>query len=148
MTSSHALFLSWSHGARVSDIIYMDISAFGSVLSTGFSAIHLLERRHSAVMEKYASLRKKQFPAITVALLYLVNLNKRGGYLYLSNLINWKNFEDFSIQTVPFVVPRETVHYALRNGVRKGINSCYFYRILIDFSLPTSSSAVCLLLQP
>lgn len=59
--------------------------------------------------KKYASLQKKQFPAITVALLYLVNLNKRGGYFYLSNLINWKNFEDFSIQTTPFLVHRETV---------------------------------------
>lgn len=81
----------------------MDISTFGTVLSTGLSAIHLLERGRSAVMEKYGSLQKKQFPAITVALLYLVNLNKRGGYLYLSNLINWKNFEEFSIQTIPFL---------------------------------------------
>lgn len=47
--------------------------------------------------------KKKQFPAIMVALLYLVNLNKKGGYLYLSNLINWKNFEDFSMQTIPFL---------------------------------------------
>lgn len=91
----------------------MDISAAGTVRSAGLNAIHLLERRRSAVMEKYASFQKKQFPAITAALLYLVNLNKRGGYLYLSNLINWKNFEDFSMRIIPFVVHRETVCYKL-----------------------------------
>ena len=59
MTGSHALLLSRSQSARVSDIIYMDIPALGTVLSAGLNAIHLLERGRSAVMEKYASLQKK-----------------------------------------------------------------------------------------
>lgn len=107
MTGSHAPLFSRFQGTWVSDVIYRDISAAGTILSTGLSAIHLLERRWSAVMEKYASLQKEQFRAITVALLYLVNPNKRGGYLYLSNLINWKNCEDFSIQTLPFLVHKQ-----------------------------------------
>lgn len=72
-------------------------------------------------MEKYASLQKKQFPAIMVALLYLVNLNKRGGYLYLSNLINWKNSEDFSIQAIPSL--HGTRGNSVLNGVGKSIIS-------------------------
>lgn len=79
MTGSHALLLSRSPSAQVSDVIYMDISASGTFLSTRLNAVHLLDRR--CFMEKYASLKKikkkKQFPAITVALLYFVHLNKR-----------------------------------------------------------------------
>lgn len=79
MTGSHALLLSRSPSAQVSDVIYMDISASGTFLSTRLTAVHLLERRCLVIMEKYASLKKqkKQFPAITVALLYFVHLNKR-----------------------------------------------------------------------
>lgn len=80
MTGSRALLLSRSQSAQVSDVIYMDISASGTFLSTRLNAVHLLERRCFVIMEKYASLkkqRKKQFPAITVALLYFAHLNKR-----------------------------------------------------------------------
>lgn len=86
----------------------MDISASGTFLSTRLNAVHFLERRCLVIMEKYASLKKqkKQFPAITVALLYFVHLNK-GCYLYLSNLINWKNFKDFSIQSIQLLVHGE-----------------------------------------
>lgn len=80
VTGSRALLLSRSQSAQVSDVIYMDISASGTFLSTRLNAVHLLERRCFVIMEKYASLkkqRKKQFPAITVALLYFAHLNKR-----------------------------------------------------------------------
>lgn len=58
MTGSHALLLSRSPSAQVSDVIYMDISASGTFLSTRLNAVHLLDRR--CFMEKYASLKKKK----------------------------------------------------------------------------------------
>lgn len=92
------------------------------------TAVHLLEGRRARITEKYSSCqkeKKKQFPAITEALLYLVNLNKRG-YLYLSNLIKRKNSEDFSIHSVPFLAAERR---RVRNSVapKKDIGACYSY---------------------
>lgn len=91
----------------------------------------------------------ERFHAITVALPYLVNLNKGGGYLYLSNLINWKNFDDFSMRAVPFLGGKH------RNGMLQTSNwhqenQVIYLRKHIDYCLliPTSVHAAATALQP
>lgn len=79
-----------------SDIIYMDISAFWklserrSQCNPPFGAKMLGSHGKICLRSK----KKKQFPAITVALLCLANLNKRGGYLYSPNSVSERSFEE------------------------------------------------------
>lgn len=110
MTGSHAMLLSQLHSTwRIKDYLH------GCVCVWNFSEHRpqstFLKRRCSAVMEKYVSFQKKSTPVIPVALLYLDNLNKSEGYLYL---INWKNLDYFSIQTIPLLVgtQRSSVWYS------------------------------------
>lgn len=78
------------------------------------------------------ALKKSYFPVILLALLNLVNLNKRGGYLNLSNLINWRNVDHFSTL---FLVGTDKLFLSAGH-------------VVIDINFPLCQSDSCFQLHP